>query len=34
MECLFACPEYYDLMDVYYLMEMLTTLSRYGYKIA
>ena len=26
MECLLLAPEYYDLMDVYYLMEMLTTL--------
>lgn len=26
MECILLAPEYYDLMDVYYLMEMLTTL--------
>lgn len=26
MECLLLAPEFYDLMDVYYLMEMLTTL--------
>ena len=26
MECLLFAPEYYNLMDVYYLMEMLTTL--------
>jgi len=26
MECMLLAPEYYDLMDVYYLMEMLTTL--------
>ncbi|MDD4476455.1 MAG: type IV toxin-antitoxin system AbiEi family antitoxin domain-containing protein [Eubacteriales bacterium] len=26
MECLLLAPEYYQLMDVYYLMEMLTTL--------
>jgi len=26
MECLLLAPEYYNLMDVYYLMEMLTTL--------
>lgn len=26
MECLQLSPEYYDLMDVFYLMEMLTTL--------
>jgi hypothetical protein len=26
MECMLLAPAYYDLMDVYYLMEMLTTL--------
>lgn len=26
MECMLLAPEYYDLMDVFYLMEMLTTL--------
>lgn len=26
MECMLLAPEYYNLMDVYYLMEMLTTL--------
>lgn len=26
MECMLLAPSYYDLMDVYYLMEMLTTL--------
>ena len=26
MECILLAPEYYNLMDVYYLMEMLTTL--------
>lgn len=26
MECLLLAPEYFDLMDAYYLMEMLTTL--------
>ncbi|WP_018463956.1 type IV toxin-antitoxin system AbiEi family antitoxin [Segatella paludivivens] len=26
MECLLLAPEYYNLMDIYYLMEMLTTL--------
>jgi hypothetical protein len=26
MECLLLAPEYYDFMDVYYLMEMLTAL--------
>lgn len=26
MECILIAPEYYNLMDVYYLMEMLTTL--------